>query len=175
MSNSPSVTRPKADDAPDGTSIRRAINRQTKVIRTRGKRWSARAEACFLETLAATANVSAAAEAAGFSTTAIYKRRMNEPGFAARWAQALDVGYARLECLVIETGTSTLEGAPLAGDHPIPRATFAEVLNLLRLHRFEARGGRPQRYDWRAREPDIEEVRAEVLRRLEAMGRTRIF
>lgn len=150
--------------------IRRAVNRQTKLVRPSDKRWSDRAEATFLETLAATANVTAAAEAAGFSTTAIYKRRLNEPGFAARWAQAMDVGYTRLECLAIETGTSTLEGKPLAADHPLPRATFAEVLNLLRLHRAEVRGGRPQRYDWRAQEPDIEEVRAEVLRRLEVMG-----
>ena len=48
--------------------------------------------------------------------------------------------------------------------------TAADVLNLLRLHRAGVRGGRPQRYAWRAQEPDIEEVRAEVLRRLAVMG-----
>ncbi len=170
MPKSLPAARPKADDVPDGATIRRAINRQTKVIRTRGKRWSARAEALFLETLAATANVTAAAEAAGFSTTAIYKRRMNEPGFAARWAEAIEVGYTRLECLAILTGTSTLEGTQLAADHPLPRMTVSEVINLLRLHRAGARGGRPQRYDWRAREVDIEVVGAEVIRRLAVMG-----
>ena len=54
---------------------------------------------------------------------------------------------------------------------PDPRASFAEVLNLLRLHRAGVRGGRPQRYDWRREEVDIEVVRAEVLRKLEVMKR----
>ncbi len=160
-----------ARSGPAGAIVRPAKNNQTKTIRTSGKRWSDRAEAVFLETIAATANITAAAEAAGFSTTAVYKRRLNEPGFAARWQAALELGYTRLECLVIETGAATLAGEPLAGDHPIPRASFAEVLNLLRLHRAGVRGGRPQRYDWRREEVDIEVVRAEVLRKLEVMKR----
>ena len=82
----------------------------------------------------------------------------------------MEIGYTRLECLVLEAGTSTLEGKELATDHPVPRMTIPEALNLLRLHRAGVRGGRPQRYDWRAQEPDIEEVRAEVLRRLAVMG-----
>jgi hypothetical protein len=162
---------PAARSGPAGAIVRPAKNRQTKLIRTGGKRWSASAEAMFLEALAASANITAAAEAAGFSTTAIYQRRLNEPGFAARWAEALEVGYTRIECLAIETGAASLAGQPLKGDHPIPRATFAEVLNLLKLHRAKVRGGRPQRYDWRRQEVDIEVVRAEVIRRLAVMGR----
>ena len=72
---------PAARSGPAGAIVRPARNNQTKLIRTRGKRWSAQAEAVFLETLAATANVSAAADAAGFSTVAIYNRRMKEPNF----------------------------------------------------------------------------------------------
>ena len=155
--------------APAEASIRRAINRQTKLFRTAGRRWSARAEAAFLETLAASANVTAAAEAAGFSTTAIYKRRLNDARFAARWAEAMEVGYTRLECLAIEAGAAALSGTPLGAGGPLPPMTAADVLNLLRLHRAGVRGGRAQRYDWRKAEPDIEEVRAEILRRLAVM------
>jgi hypothetical protein len=39
-------------------------------------------------------------------------------------------------------------------------------MNLLKLHRAAVHGGKPQRYDWRAQEPDIEEVKAEILRRV---------
>ena len=161
--------------APAEASIRRAINRQTKLIRTAGRRWSARAEAAFLETLAASANVTAAAEAAGFSTTAIYRRRLNDARFAARWAEAMEVGYTRLECLAIEAGAAALGGTPLGVGGPLPPMTAADVLNLLRLHRAGVRGGRAQRYDWRRAEPDIEEVRAEVLRRLAVMGAAHVF
>ena len=166
----PRTPRP-ARSGPAGALVRPAKNHQTKLIRTRGKRWSDRAEAEFLATLAASANITAAAEAAGFSTTAIYKRRLREPAFAARWAEAMELGYTRLECLAIEAGAATLGGTPLDPARPLPAMTVADVLNLLKLHRAAVKGGRPQRYAWRAQEPDIEEVRAEVLRRLAVMGR----
>ena len=163
-----------APTAPGGAhiTVRRAINCQTKLIRTRGKRWSLAAEENFLAHLAASANITASAEVAGFSTTAIYKRRLREPGFAARWAEAMDVGYTRLECLALEAGAATLAGTPLDSGRPLPPMTAADVLNLLKLHRAQAKGGRPQRYAWRAHEPDIEELRAEVLRRVAVMGRS---
>ena len=164
--------KPNADrTGPPGAIVRYEKNRQTKLIRTRGKRWSDAAEERFLTKLAASANISAAAEEAGFSTTAIYKRRLRDPHFAARWAQALEVGYTRLECLAIEAGAATLSGAPLETGGALPPMTAADVLNLLRLHRAAVKGGSPQRYAWRAQEPDIEEVRAEVLRRVAVMGR----
>ena len=79
-----------------GRVLRPAVNRNTRIIRSTGARWSDTAEGVFLGHLAATCNVTAAAEAAGFSTTAIYTRRMKEPGFAERWEAALKQGYARL-------------------------------------------------------------------------------
>jgi hypothetical protein len=154
-----------------GAVVRPAKNRKTQIIRTTGHRWSNAAEIIFLEHLAATANVLASAAEAGFSTTAIYKRRMKEPGFAARWQQAKEQGYARLEMQLIETATSSLAGDEIAGDKPIPRMTAAEAMNLLKLHRAEMTGGKAQRYDWRAKEPDIEEVKAEILRKARALQR----
>jgi hypothetical protein len=35
-----------------------------------------------------------------------------------------------------------------------------EAIDIRRLRRASARGGAPQRYGWRAAEPDVEEVRA---------------
>lgn len=48
---------------------------------------------------------------------------------------------------------------------------MADALNILKLHRASVKGGLAQRYDWRAAEPDIEEVRAEVLRKVAAIER----
>lgn len=79
---------------PVGRGLRQDKNGKAQGIRATG-RWSQEAEARFLGELAATANVRAAAAAAGFSTTAIYKRRAAWPGFSAAWDAALDQGYAR--------------------------------------------------------------------------------
>lgn len=51
----------------------------------------------FLDHLAATCHVQGAAGAAGASTGAFYKRRRNDPEFAAAWRSAVQAGYERLE------------------------------------------------------------------------------
>jgi hypothetical protein len=168
MSDNPAAPAPRA-----GRVVRPEKNGGTKIVRTTGKRWSTEAEETFLEELAATANVAAAAEACGFSDTAIYRRRMRDPGFATAWAEALAHGYARIEAMLIETATESLRRKPIAGDRPMPAVGFNDALNLLKLHRASVRGGRPQRYAWRQQEPDIEDVRAEILRKVAAMERAR--
>jgi hypothetical protein len=51
--------------------------------------------------------------------------------------------------------------------------TVDQAMNLFKLHRAGQQGGKPQRYGWRRQEPDIEEVRAEILRKVAAMERAR--
>ncbi len=152
--------------------IRSSKTGRVCVARAGPGRWSARAEAAFLTTLAASANIAAAARAAGVSAQAVYQRRRLWPEFARAWRAALAEGYDRLEAHLIHAATATLDPEPPAAPADLPAVTFADGLNLLRLHRAETRGGAPQRYGWNKVEPDIEEVRAEVLRRLEVMGRS---
>ncbi|MDV3457606.1 hypothetical protein RZN05_11475 [Sphingomonas sp. HF-S4] len=179
--------------AGEGRAVRWAKNRNTKIIRTSDARWSVKAEGVFLDELAATANVSAAAAAAGFSTTAIYRRRKMWPEFAEKWQACLDQGYARIETALVELASDSLLGAqvadageggaggeggaadaPAAGASIARRAmTIAEAMNLLRLHRASVKGGAPQHYDARAKPPDIEAVRASILRKIEAIERGR--
>ena len=167
-----------ANDDPPGRIVRPAQNGGTKVVRASAARWSDRAEGRFLDCLAQTCNVTAAAAAAGFSTTAVYRRRARWPGFAAQWDRAIDTGYARLEARLVALATDSLRApgsAPnAAADAPdaAPRMTIAEALNLLRLHRAAARGGAPQRYGWRAAAPDPEALRASILRKIAAIERT---
>jgi len=157
------------------------------VVRAGPGRWSVGAERAFLEVLTATANVTAAARAAGVSTVAAYNRRKRWPGFAAAWDEAIAEGYVRLETLLIGAATATLEPVPgpsslrqaqdergaFEGRYEMPEMTVAQAMNLVQLHRASQRGGREQRYGWRRQLPDIEEVRAEVARRLAALRRAR--
>lgn len=159
--------------------IREAKNGNTKVIRTTGARWSAKAEKMFLDELAATANVRAAAQAAGFSTTAIYNRRKKWPGFAAEWDACLEQGYVRIETMLIAAATDSLSGgnaSASAGEGPPPvltgpAMTVSEAMNLLRLHRASVRGGAPQRYGSNAKAPDFEVLKQGILRKIEAIVR----
>lgn len=143
------------------------------VMRVGPGRWSAEKEALFLAVLEETANLKAAADAVGLSTTAIYARREKQPGFADAWAKALATGYTDVELLLIRNAKAVL------GDAPKPRRrgrlkddmTVADALNLLKLHRGSVKGGRPQRYGWRKVEPPIEEVRESIMRKIEAIER----
>jgi hypothetical protein len=144
------------------------------VVRAGPGRWSTRSERAFLAALTASANVEAAARAAGVSAVTAYNRRKQWPGFAAAWDEAKEEGYVQLEMRLIHAANTTLDPDPVAAVvGEAPAMTAAEAINLLRLHRASVRGGRPQRYGWRARLPDIEEVRAEILRKLAAIKRAR--
>lgn len=143
------------------------------IVRAGPGRWSAEAERAFIEELTASANVKAAARAAGVSTVAVYNRRKNWPEFAAAWREALAAGYVRIETLLLGAATVALDPEPEPASRDAPEMTVEQAMNLLRLHRASQHGGRPQRYAWREREPDIEEVRAEILRRAAAIERQR--
>lgn len=155
---------------PVGTIVRPAKNGKTQIIRSH-RRWSKEAEKIFLEHLAATCNVSAAADACGFSTVAIYNRRMKWPGFAEAWAKAVEQGFARIETQLIETASASLSGGDFDGGREVERVSFADALNLYKLHRAEVRGGPPQRYDARAVPPNPDVVRASILKKIEAIER----
>lgn len=66
--------------------------RQGKRVR-RPQNWRER----FLEQLAQSSNVAAAARAGGIDVSTAYKTRRNEKAFAAAWQEALCLGYEALE------------------------------------------------------------------------------
>ncbi|WP_066560502.1 hypothetical protein [Croceicoccus bisphenolivorans] len=65
--------------------------------RPAGERTSEDWRATFLETLAKTSNVSAAARAAKIDAGVVYRARKNDPEFARAWFGALCHGYDMLE------------------------------------------------------------------------------
>lgn len=56
----------------------------------------------FINNLAETSNVKAAADAASVSQTLVYKKRRTDTDFARRWFEALAEGYDRLEMDLLE-------------------------------------------------------------------------
>ena len=95
------------------------------------------AEQRFLLALAATANVSLSAAAAGASVAAFNKRRRANPAFAREMQAALAEGYERLELALLESWS------PASGDDAewrdntppaLPPMTPAQALQLMHLH-----------------------------------------
>lgn len=146
------------------------------VMRAGPGRWSVKSEREFLEELTASANVRAAARAAGVSAVSAYNRRRKWPAFRAAWDEAKAEGWARIELLLIHAATATLdpEPEPAARSEAFagPDMTVEQALKLW-FHHAGREGGRRRRHDWRRREPDIEEVRAEILRKVAAIEKAK--
>lgn len=142
------------------------------VMKAGADRWSAGKERRFLDALGATANVRAAAAAAGVSCTAVYRRRRVEAAFAERWQASLEQGWARVEAALVHAAASTLEGLPPAEeDGAVPaRLTVAEAIGVYRERQRALAGLRDKRPGPRPADPTPEQVHDELLRRIEAMG-----
>lgn len=162
--------------------LRGSRSGRPQVQRAGPGRWSAAKEALFLEQLAATCNISAACRAAGVSNVAVYNRRRLWPVFAQGWRDALDGGYHRLEALLLGTATATLEGGAVGGAgggagaaggaRPfVAPMTVDQAITVWRMHQKRVTGEGPRaRHDWRRVPKTLEEIQAEILRRLRAIG-----
>lgn len=168
------LTAPAEDAAPTlapDEVVRASKDGRPRIQRAGPGRWSAAKEQLFLETLATTANVSAACRAVGVSAAAVYPRKGRDADFAAKWAEALAQGYAHLDALLLGTAMAVLEGgSPVPGGF-VAAMTVAEAITVRKMHAHEVTGeGRRPRHDWRRRALSVEEIRAEVMRRVRAVG-----
>lgn len=157
---------------PAGTNRRAGGKDGPQIIHSRGKRWTEEAEALFLDALAASCNVSWAAQQCGFSTEAIYARRRRDPAFATNWQNALVQGHARIEAGLVAAAIATVEGRAPDPDFPIPPMSVAEMLAVLKLH-GPAVHGEGKRPGWRGRPRSLEEVKDSILKKLAAIHRAR--
>lgn len=153
----------------------------------RAGEWTAETERDFLDHLSATANARASADAAGVSVSGAWLRRRRMPGFAEAWDEAVADGHARLEMLLMERGTALLGGLDFGGSNGdgaaatddaardgTARAAFdPQIAMWLLKRRDQARAGTVARGRAWTRERSIDEVRAEILRKVEAMERAR--
>jgi hypothetical protein len=96
----------KASDAPDRLMRVQRSQRgeagngaQMRAVRKDG--WTLERRRIFMETLAATCNVSESARVAGMNLSGAYYQKRRDPGFAREWRQAMAVGYAELEAFLL--------------------------------------------------------------------------
>jgi hypothetical protein len=148
--------------------------KRVQIARSRLKQWSPRVEDRFLATLAATCNVKAACAEVGLTPASAYGHRRRWAGFARRWRAALEEGYDRLEMGLVAAAGNFLSGEELPDAlpdfGPITGMTVEHAIHLWHMHKHQVHriGGRP---GLRAREPDIEDVRAHILRVAEVVNR----
>ena len=152
--------------------------KRVQIARARLRQWTPRVEERFLAALAATCNVKAACAEVGLTAASAYNHRKRWPAFARRWDEALEIGYVQLECGLVEAACNLFSGGSEADPEdrrpvevgPIRAMTAAHAIHLLHMHKHRVHGI-GKRPGLRAREPDIEDVRAEILRKVAAMER----
>lgn len=100
--------------------------------------WTKEKAERFVEVLADSCNVSLAARAIGRSIGNVYAQRTRDAGFRAAWDQALSIGYAKLEMMMLERALHGVEKIVTvkSGEPKIMREYNDRVaLALLRHHR----------------------------------------
>lgn len=164
--------KPRRKAGGNGLAIRASGKDGPQIIEVTSARWNDGAEQRFLDALGASCNVTHAAMQSGFSKEAIYRRRRTDPGFRARWNDALAQGYVRIEMMLIERAEAVLagDGPNPDPDHPIPQMSFRDAITLLAQHRPSVTGNGNRRLSWNARPRDLEEVRASILAKFEAIA-----
>jgi hypothetical protein len=144
--------------------------KRVQIARARLRQWTPRVEERFLAALTATCNVRAACAEVGLTPASAYNHRHRWAAFARRWDEAIEIGYTQLECGLIEQAGNLFSGEGPVEAGPIRAMTADHAIHLLHMHKHQVHrlGKRP---GLRAREPDIEEVRALILRKVDALRR----
>ena len=117
----------RTGEAADGSSNARPGRRQMDI---------------FLDALAGSSNVAASARAAGISANAMYRERRRNPGFAARWHEALCEGFARLDAELVSEALIAPSGNVTDATLKSRAQKYRLGLSLLAAHRAAVRGAR---------------------------------
>jgi len=146
--------------------------KRVQVARARLRQWSPRVEERFLSALTATCNVKAACAEVGLTQASAYGHRQRWPRFAERWKEAVEIGYLQLEMGLIHAAGNLFSDDGMVAVAPIREMTADQAMHLLHMHKHQVHriGKRP---GLRAREADIEDIRADLLRKIEVMKRWR--
>ena len=161
----------------DGPLIaRRGRGGRPQLAAARDSDWTEDKEAEFFAVLGATLNVTAASQAAGFSSKTAWARLRADAAFARRWDAATEAGAHRLELRLMELaardiGALASEDAAAADAAAQARPLDPELAKWLLKFRRDGAKARPR--GWRRQAPDIEQVRAEIMRKVVAIKKAR--
>lgn len=158
-------------------AIRRGSDGRLQIVARGAGHWSKKVEDMFLAVLARTGNITAAAQAVGFSYDSACERRRRLPDFARRWEEALDEAAIALEFRLATMGSDLIgdgaDGAD-AGAAAAAAVPFCPSHALAYLKwREEKKAGRGRRGRPRLRQPDPEQIVTDIVRRVEAIRKHR--
>ncbi len=128
----------------------------------------------FLAALSATCNVKATCAEVGMTAASAYNHRNRWPGFAERWRAAIEEEHDRLELGLIHAACNLFSAEELPEATPITAITADHAIHLLHMRRHQV-WGIGKRPGLRPREPDIEDVRAEILRKVAASSAASVW
>lgn len=102
-----------------------------------GTGWSQGKAERFVEGLSNYCNVTRAAAEAGISVSAAYRRRTVDASFRSAWAQAMSIGYAQLEMMMLERALHGVEKIVVRGGESQVMREYCDrtALALLKMHR----------------------------------------
>lgn len=164
----------EAPPDPRALIVRLSKREGAQIVRAGEGRWSPEIEADFFAWLAAGFGVNHAARQIGFSTVALYRRRLRDPAFAARWAKVREEGLSRNDGLLIDSVPRALDPEVMAAADDLPRPTLAEAIQIQRLYRRDEQGGEFRgRGGWTHRPRSLAEVHGSILKKLSAIARVR--
>lgn len=139
--------------------------------------WDEARRTTFLNHLAATANVRAAAKAANSRPHNAYALRSKDPEFARQWQEALDTGYARIEAELIRRALGEGGDTENPPQTPVGEGVATPQIDVdlgLRLLKQRTEGGRNARPGGPPKKPgDAEETDAALWRRIAAIQKRR--
>jgi hypothetical protein len=113
--------------------------RAIQVRRNRRTRFTEERREIFLARFAGTCNLTEAAEAAGVSESTVFAHLAKDPDFAARFRQALPLGYVRLEADVLQRRIEAQRRLKAIAPTGEPEPEFERALKLLQ--RWDRRDG----------------------------------
>jgi hypothetical protein len=145
--------------------------RQLQLRRNRNVRFTEKRQDIFLDHFAGTCNLAEAAEAAGVSEKTVLAHRARDPNFAARFQQALEQGYARLEADILRRRVEAQQRLKAIEPTGEPEPEFERALKLLqRWDRKDGRLGLRVVAHGRQKGMSFEDAMELLDRRLEALG-----
>ena len=126
-------------EGPDGEA-------EWTIRRGRRHRFDDERKLIFLEHFAATLDAVASAEEAGVSFSTAYAHRRSDPGFAAAWLEAAEIGIARIGEETGRQRLAAIERFRVRGDKQVPPGDgdreFERTMTFLRVWKTKLSGGR---------------------------------
>ena len=143
--------------------------KRVQIARSRLKQWSPRVEDRFLAALASTCNVKAACAEVGMTPASAYNHRKRWQGFARRWDEAIDIGYARIEAGLLQHACNLFSWDGPIALRPMPEMSVRDAIHLLDMHKHKVKGlGKAPGVGWKKpRSLEDPEIRGRILDALE--------